>query len=160
MVRMLLTMALMGVAVLGIPGYAMGVGQEAPFFGMFREGAQRRTGLIGDFTKRFGIKPSVVLFFRDFKWPFPTEYVEKLAGEGVTPMIGWEPVSYDRMHPLRITLADIDSGIYDLYVRDFAVACKIWGHPILIRWGHEFNVETAHSWSIGRNGRDARAYVR
>ncbi len=140
----------------GMAGHS-GMGPDAPFLGIFREGVAERPELASDFSRQYGIKPSVALFFQDFTCPFPTVAVTKLKRIGAVPVIGWEPWRWDKKKT--ITLFDINAGKYDGYIRDFAIRCGKWGHPVFIRWAHEMNVEQGYPWSVGKNGKDGQIYV-
>lgn len=70
---------------------------------------------------------------------------------GATPMITWAPRngSGGADQP-EYSLDNISDGMYDDYIRQYARDVKSWGKPILLRVGHEMNVDF-FPWSCPKN---------
>lgn len=86
-----------------------------------------------------------VLSFTDRWGPlyrFPGEYCAVLWATGHLPMITWQP---------QTDLASIIAGLWDDYILDWAHAAKEYGHPVMLRFGHEMNGNW-YPWCGAQNG--------
>lgn len=70
---------------------------------------------------------------------------------GATPMITWAPRngSGGTDQP-DYALDNISGGMYDSYIREYARDVKRWGKPVILRIGHEMNVDF-FPWSCPKN---------
>ncbi len=126
------------------------------FFGIFREGAPANIKLVKDFEKKVGKKMPVIMWYQDWSTPFNPDLANKAIKNGAIPHIVWEPWLWRDKE--RIKLDNINAGEWDSYIKEYARDVRDWGHPIFIRWGHEFNIE-GYPWCIVNNGRDPKKYV-
>lgn len=95
--------------------------------------------------KKVGKRMALVLSFTDRWGPpyyFPTGYCEILWETGHLPVITWQP---------QTDLASIIAGKWDAYILDWAQAAKEYGHPVMIRFGHEMNGDW-YPWCGVENG--------
>ncbi len=127
------------------------------FIGVFREGAPASIGLIKKFEKETGKKPAVIMWYRDWSGGFPKDACDNARAYGAIPHIVWEPWYFGEMD--KIKLDNIMNGQWDDYIRSWAKSAKAWGHPLLVRIGHEFNID-GYPWGVGNNGKDPQKYIK
>ncbi len=127
-------------AVLGMAREFLGVPERGCYTGVF---PGYRT--VFDVEKLVGKRMVLVLSFTDRWGPpyrFPTGYCEILWETGHLPVITWQP---------QTDLASIIAGEWDPYILDWAQAAREYGHPVMLRFGHEMN-GTWYPWCGVRNG--------
>jgi hypothetical protein len=112
---------------------------EAPF--VMRE--------VDDFTESVGKAPNNVMFFSNFSRGFPAGPVDNAWHSGMLPIISFEPILEDADGQPRT--ADIASGEWDEYFREWATAAKADGRPVALRFAHEMNGDW-YTWSDGAFG--------
>ena len=104
-------------------------------------GAQQFEGLIRH-------KLEYVLWFQ--AWgesdnAFLTEPVRLAAQMGFTPVITWEPWKRNFANPTELqpaySLASIEAGEHDAYIRGWARAARAAGVPLVLRFAHEQSTE-------------------
>ena len=103
----------------------------------------------------------VVNFYQAWIWdtPLPVAELRAVAAGGAEPEITWEP-----WDPRRGTdqpdwsLATISGGAHDAYITSWARAAAAYGHPLMIRWGHEMN-GSWYPWAPAVNGGSPAGYV-
>jgi mannan endo-1,4-beta-mannosidase len=92
---------------------------------------------------------------------FPASEMNTIRNYGAIPFFSWgsqsTPVPLDINEP-GFQLADLSSGAYDSYIREFAEAAKAWGHPFFLRFDWEMNGNW-FLWSEGVNGNQPGEYV-
>ena len=101
--------------------------------GAFVPGATRRPVLFKRYARQTGHRPAILAYYRGWRdgQIFDRLTLNRVAREGATPMITWEPWH----QPLR----EIAAGRYDAYIRSSARDARRWGRPILLRLAHEMN---------------------
>jgi hypothetical protein len=67
---------------------------------------------------------------------------------GIIPELTWEPTN--------ISLADINAGLWDSYIKTSANELRNFGYPVFLRPFHEFN-SSGYSWGLPNQGADAAA---
>jgi len=75
---------------------------------------------------------------------FPADAMDNIRGYGAIPFFNWGSQSTSAepsltTHMLDFQLADVLSGRYDGYIREFATAAASWGHPFFLRFNWEMN---------------------
>lgn len=97
------------------------------------------------------IRPSLIVFF--LQWPSPDtidaaefsfDSLDAIRASGAVPCLTWEPMYYRWGEEIMIPHGDILSGGYDRYLEKVAVGAKTWGHPFMIRFAHEMNIDRYH----------------
>ncbi len=92
-------------------------------------------------------------------YEFPAENMESVRRHGAIPFLDWSsqstPSSLDEPD---FQLADVISGTYDSYIREFAEEAREWGHPFFLRFDWEMNGDW-FPWSEGVNGNQPGEYV-
>lgn len=93
---------------------------------------------------------------------FPVKLAISIWDMGSVPVITWEPWLTDfsnALHtgiPLRDKrdshgLRDVTAGVYDFYIDAWARDAARFGHPILVRLGHEMNDPYRYPWGPQNN---------
>jgi beta-mannanase len=93
---------------------------------------------------------------------FPTKKVENIVELGSIPVITWEPwlTAFDiEKHPTlkpietrdKSGLTDIANGVYDDYIKKWALAAKKINSSIILRWAHEMNDPYRYPWGPQNN---------
>lgn len=99
-----------------------------------------------DVEKLVGKKMAIVLSFTDRWGPpyyFPKGYCDVLWETDHLPLITWQPTL--------ASLQEIIDGRWDRFIEQWARDARDYGHPLMIRWGHEMNGDW-YPWSGVRNG--------
>lgn len=87
---------------------------------------------------------------------FPLVAVNTIHDMGSVPLITWEPwvsdfdesvfkVAKDQDREYK-SMQTVAYGVYDLYIKKWALKAKDYGHPIYLRFGHEMNDPVRYSW--------------
>jgi hypothetical protein len=90
---------------------------------------------------------------------FPTEQMQSVRDYGSIPFFSWSSQSIpSRLDEPDFQLADVISGTYDTYIREWATEAKEWGHPFFLRFNWEMNGNW-FPWAEGVNGNQPGEYV-
>ena len=89
----------------------------------------------------------------------PVSRLDAVTRRGATPQITWEPwdAGGTANQPM-YSLARINAGAYDAYIRASASAAAAYGKPFQIRFAHEMNAGWT-SWGAGVNSNTGNQYV-
>ena len=126
-------------------------------FGLFREGASRNMRKIEKFEQLYSIRPSSIMWYLDWKQPFPLEACKRVRDYGAIPHIVWEPWVWGEPDA-PISLQLIIDGYWDDWIRRWARGVAQYQDPIFIRYAHEFNIE-GYPWCTVHNGRSSDQYI-
>jgi hypothetical protein len=92
---------------------------------------------------------------------FPAYEMNVIRNYGAIPFFSWGsqsiPVPADLNEP-DFQLADLASGAYDGYIREFAEAAREWGHPFFLRFDWEMNGDW-FPWGEYANGNSPGSYI-
>jgi membrane-bound metal-dependent hydrolase YbcI (DUF457 family) len=124
--------------------------------GAYIRGIEESPGQLDSYAQEVGRKPAIVGAYK--RWDVPPFYAPELrqiAARGAVPMIGWEPWN-EAGRGFR--LAAIARGRFDGYIRRSAREAKLWGGPILVRFGQEMNGSWA-PWQRGVDGTTGPRFV-
>jgi Glycosyl hydrolase family 26 len=96
---------------------------------------------ITKYARLVGRTPAVIMYYQTWGGPY-RQWSDRLANNvisrGATPMITWEPWNGINPDPW-YKLTRITSGEFDRYIRRWAKAARLWGHPFFLRFAHEMN---------------------
>lgn len=99
--------------------------------------------------ERTSLSPQLVSFY--LQWPKPGEKenipissFEAIWEMGAIPCLTWEPMYFIDKEPHTLSLQEILSKQYEPYLHNMAEAIKGWGKPVIIRFGHEMNLNQYH----------------
>jgi len=103
----------------------------ASYIGLYPSGVPASSAGVTTFAADTGVKPDVVLYYSGWFEPFQAAFARTLAREGAVPLV--------QMNPEKVSVADIASGRYDVYLRAYARAVRAYRRPVIIGFGHEMN---------------------
>jgi hypothetical protein len=91
--------------------------------------------------------------------PFRADLLSKVRAQGAIPVLSWgsyvEGVGATQPD---YSLAQIISGRYDSFIRDWAIGAKAWGHPFFLRFDWEMNTNSV-PYSEHANGNRPGEFV-
>lgn len=106
-----------------------------------------------------GEAPSVVLSYKDFRQAPPLSELDAVRARGAITLLTWEPWVWGQgTNQPAYSLDRITEGDFDPYLRQWGAALAQWGHPIMLRFGHEMNGNW-YPWVEGINGNGSGDYV-
>jgi hypothetical protein len=117
-------------------------------------------GAVAKFEEEAHKKVSMVNFFQPFAncnpgcsfYGFPSGPLDNIRLHGSIPVLSWSSQSIpSTKNEPDFQLADVISGRYDAYIREFATKAKAWGHPFMLRFNWEMNGKW-FPWHEGVNG--------
>jgi mannan endo-1,4-beta-mannosidase len=90
---------------------------------------------------------------------FPRGFMQTVRAHGAIPFLSWaSEQTPGKVKEPSFTLSAIIKGRYDGYIRSFAHAAAVWGHPFFLRFDWEMNGNW-FPWSTGVNGNTSAEYV-
>jgi mannan endo-1,4-beta-mannosidase len=105
------------------------------YLGVYRKGVPHTYARVSQLTASTGVRPNVVMYYSGWLEPFQTKFALTANGHGAVPMVQIEPKNKQSI----IKLSAITSGTYDTYLREFASDVRVYGHAVIIGFGHEMN---------------------
>ncbi len=114
---------------------------------------------IPQIEKNVGYSFPVILSYLQYKWDFPTEFMQKNYEDGKIVELTYQITNSNNIDLFSYTPnLDIYRGIKDEEIRKFARKAKEFGHPFLFRLNNEMNSDwTSYSGII--NMSDPEIYV-
>jgi hypothetical protein len=104
---------------------------DSVYWGVFEEGLHTDFNKLQAYGTQMGKSPSLVMWYISWQTSgFPLEQAQQVYDQGYIPHIVWEPW---------MGLDDILSGKWDGYLQSFGESLKQYGHPVMLRFAHEFN---------------------
>jgi hypothetical protein len=122
---------------------------------------------VSKFEGMAGKSVSLINFFAPFAectsrcsyFKFPAKPLENIRQHGAIPVFSWSSQSIpSSLNEPDFQLADVISGNYDSYIREFAEDARDWGHPFFLRFNWEMNGNW-FPWSEGVNGNQSGEFV-
>lgn len=106
-----------------------------------------------------GESPSVILSYKDFNQAPPLSELDAVRARGAVTLLTWEPWTWGggTVQPA-YSLQRITAGDFDAYLRQWGSALGAWGHPVMLRFGHEMNGNW-YPWAEGINGNGPGDYA-
>jgi mannan endo-1,4-beta-mannosidase len=108
--------------------------------GVRAAGAPPSWAPIASFATATGAHVSLALTYLDWGGGFQTTFARQAARHGATAVI--------QLQPRKVSLAAIAAGRYDGWLTKYATACRNYGKPVVIGFGHEMN-GFWYSWGYG-----------
>ena len=127
--------------------------------GTFIQDGMPNAAIISTYETIISREVSVVMWFLDWTYPFPTATCEIINAHGSVPMITWMPMKWADGTDETYSLENIIAGNCDSYISSFANSAKSWGKPVFLRWGHEMNGNW-YNWSGYNNGSNEAAVAK
>jgi mannan endo-1,4-beta-mannosidase len=110
------------------------------YLGVFEAGAPPAYGPVAQFGRAVGRQPNLVAYYSGWTEPFATAFAKKVRRHGMIPFV--------QIDPTFASVAGIAAGDYDSYLRAYADSVKVFGHPVVIGFGHEMNAPW-YTWGYG-----------
>jgi hypothetical protein len=128
-------------------------------FGTGTPGGPAATAELDDVAFLAGEAPSVVLSYKDFNQPPPLAELDSVRARGAVTLLAWEPWTWGAgTSQPAYALDRITAGDFDPYLRQWGQALAAWGHPVMLRFGHEMNGDW-YPWSEQVNSNGPGDYV-
>ena len=106
-----------------------------------------------------GEAPSIILSYKDFNQGPPITELDAVRSRGAVTLLTWEPWAWGGgTDQPAYALDRITAGNFDPYLRQWGQALAAWGHPVMVRFGHEMNGNW-YPWSEGVNGNGPGDYA-
>jgi len=104
---------------------------DAVYWGIFEEGLQTDLSRVQTYATDLGKSPVMVMWYIDWRNSgFPLTEARNVYKAGYVPHVVWEPW---------IGLDEILAGKWDSYLQTFGQSVHDFGHPVMLRFAHEFN---------------------
>ncbi|WP_286166947.1 glycosyl hydrolase [Arthrobacter sp. AQ5-05] len=128
-------------------------------FGAGTPGGPMATAELDEVAALAGEAPSIILSYKDFKQAPPLTELEAVRARGAVTLLTWEPWAWGGgTNQPAYALDRITAGDFDPYLRQWGQSLASWGHPVMLRFGHEMNGNW-YPWAEGINGNTAGDYV-
>jgi len=133
---------------------------KAPLrFGLGTPGGPLASAELDEAAALAGEAPSIILSYKDFNQAPPITELEAVRLRGATTLLTWEPWTWGGgTEQPAYSLDRITAGDFDPYLREWGTELARWGHPVMLRFGHEMNGNW-YPWSEGINGNSAGDYA-
>jgi hypothetical protein len=128
-------------------------------FGVGTPGGPLASAELDQVAALAGEAPSIILSYKDFNQTPPLSELEAARSRGAVVLLTWEPWAWGggTSQPA-FALDRITAGDFDPYLRQWGQALASWGHPVMLRFGHEMNGNW-YPWSEQLNGNGPGDYV-
>jgi beta-mannanase len=128
-------------------------------FGAGTPGGAAATAELDDVASLAGEAPSIILSYKDFNQVPPLGELDAVRARGALTLLTWEPWTWGGgTNQPAYTLDRITAGDFDPYLRQWGQALGTWGHPVMLRFGHEMNGDW-YPWSEQANSNTPGDYV-
>ncbi|WP_411374055.1 glycoside hydrolase family 26 protein [Arthrobacter sp. MPF02] len=128
-------------------------------FGVGTPGGPLASAELDAVTALAGEAPSIVLSYKDFNQAPPITELEAVRARGAQTLLTWEPWTWGGgTEQPAYSLDRIAAGDFDPYLQQWGQALAGWGHPVMLRFGHEMNGNW-YPWSEQINGNSSGDYV-
>ena len=128
-------------------------------FGVGTPGGPLAAAELDEVTALAGEAPSIILSYKDFNQAAPITALEAVRTRGALTLLTWEPWAWGggTAQPA-YSLDRITAGDFDPYLRQWGQSLAAWGHPVMLRFGHEMNGNW-YPWSEQVNGNGSGDYA-
>jgi Glycosyl hydrolase family 26 len=128
-------------------------------FGVGTPGGPLAAAELGEVTALAGEAPSIILSYKDFNQTAPLTELEAVRARGALTLLTWEPWAWGGgTDQPAYALDRITAGDFDPYLRQWGQELAGWGHPVMLRFGHEMNGNW-YPWSEQVNGNSTGDYA-
>jgi len=135
------------------------VGTAPLRFGVGTPGGPLASGELDEVGSLTGEAPSVILSYKDFNQPPPIAELDAVRSRGAVTLLTWEPWAWGGgVDQPAFALNRITAGDFDPYLLQWGTALAAWGHPLMLRFGHEMNGNW-YPWAESVNGNAAGDYA-
>ncbi|TLM85936.1 beta-mannanase [Pseudarthrobacter sp. NamE5] len=128
-------------------------------FGVGTPGGPLAAAELDEVAALAGEAPSIILSYKDFRQAPPLAELDAARARGALTLLTWEPWAWGGgTDQPAYALDRITAGDFDPYLQQWGQALAGWGHPVMLRFGHEMNGNW-YPWSEQVNGNSAGDYV-
>lgn len=128
-------------------------------FGVGTPGGPLATSELDQAASLAGEVPSVILSYKDFNQAPPVPELDAARNRGATTLVTWEPWAWGSgTEQPAYALDRVAAGDFDQYLQQWGAALASWGHPVMLRFGHEMNGDW-YPWAEGVNGNGPGDYA-
>ena len=128
-------------------------------FGVGTPGGPASASELDEVTSLAGEAPPIVLSYKDFNQAPPLSELDSVRARGALTLLTWEPWAWGGgTRQPAYALERITAGDFDAYLHQWGQALGTWGHPVMLRFGHEMNGDW-YPWSEQTNSNDPGDYV-
>lgn len=113
------------------------------YLGLYEPTAPQSYSGIEKFTRLIGYRPNIAVYYSSWWEPFQLHFARAANAHRAIPMVQIEPSA--------VSLAAIATGKYDSYLRAYARAVRLFGHPVILSFGHEMNADW-YNWGYRHTG--------
>jgi mannan endo-1,4-beta-mannosidase len=103
----------------------------ATYLGVYAEKVPISYNGVAAFASKTGVTPDVVMYYSSWFQPFDASFAKTVMEHGAVPLV--------QIEPRHVSLAAIAAGRYDAYLSSYAAAVHLFGHPVILSFGHEMN---------------------
>lgn len=117
-------------------GCAIGTGpapKRSTYIGVYESGALGTYATVSAFSKATKARVKLAVYYSGWYEAFQTSFAGAAFQHGAEPVVQIEPAG--------VSLAAIAAGHYDRFLRNYALAVRAYGHPVVIGFGHEMNAD-------------------
>jgi hypothetical protein len=114
-----------------VPAALAATAAPAAYIGVFKPGVPLSYEPVAAFTSSVGVRPNMLLYYSGWYERFMLAFARAAHAHGAIPLV--------QIDPDHINLRDIAAGKYDAYLRSYGRALRMFGHPVVIGFGHEMN---------------------
>lgn len=128
-------------------------------FGVGTPGGPFAAAELDEVAALAGEAPSIILSYKDFNQAPPLAELEAVRARGAVTLLTWEPWAWGGgTDQPAYTLDNVAAGNFDAYLATWGKALADWGHPVMLRFGHEMNGNW-YPWSEQVNSNGSGDYV-
>ncbi len=128
-------------------------------FGVGTPGGPLAAAELAEVSSLAGEAPSIILSYKDFNQTPPLAELDAVRSRGALTLLTWEPWTWGGgVSQPAYSLDRIAAGDFDPYLRQWGQSLANWGHPVMLRFGHEMNGDW-YPWSEQVNGNSPGDYV-
>jgi hypothetical protein len=107
------------------------------YLGVYTAGAPAGYDSFTRFAQAAGVRPNIAGYFSGWAETFKISFARQALSHGAVTIV--------QIDPTLASVAAIAAGEYDTYLRGYAKSVRIFGHPVIIGFGHEMNANW-YSW--------------
>jgi beta-mannanase len=128
-------------------------------FGVGTPGGPFAAAELDEVASLAGEAPSIILSYKDFNQAPPLAELDAVRARGAVTLLTWEPWAWGGgTDQPAYTLDNIAAGNFDARLSEWGRSLAAWGHPVMLRFGHEMNGNW-YPWSEQVNGNGSGDYV-
>jgi hypothetical protein len=101
------------------------------YLGIYTSGVPASSARVTAFERLTNANVNIAMYFSSWNEPFQISFALGLRRQNITPLV--------QINPTKVSLSAIAKGEDDQYLVAYASAVRVYGHPVIIGFGHEMN---------------------